>query len=151
MEINRNTIIKNLVKKHPETLAVFRKYNLVIAGGVRGPNEPLAFFSKAHEVDYDEILKELKEAIEKGVDENTETIELKEDKVYERFVKTAILMTLTVGVTFGAIILTYIGAKENFRSLLHPIVQVHGHAQLFGWVGLCIIGFAYYIVLGLKT
>jgi tRNA A37 threonylcarbamoyltransferase TsaD len=36
MEINRNTIIKNLVKKHPETLSVFRKYNLVVAGGVRG-------------------------------------------------------------------------------------------------------------------
>jgi len=63
MEINRNTIIKNLVKKHPETLSVFRKYNLVVAGGVRGPNEPLAFFAKAHEVDYDEIVKELKEAI----------------------------------------------------------------------------------------
>ncbi len=151
MEISRNTIIKNLVKKHPETLSVFRKYNLVVAGGVRGPNEPLAFFAKAHEVDYDEILKELKEAVEKGVDENTETIELKEDKVYERFFKTAILMTLTIGVTFGAVILTYIGAKENFRSVLHSIVQVHGHAQLFGWVGLCIIGFAFYIVPRVKN
>ena len=37
-------------------MAVFRKYNLVVAGGVRGPNEPLAFFAKAHEVDYDEIV-----------------------------------------------------------------------------------------------
>ncbi|MFQ5713666.1 MAG: DUF1858 domain-containing protein [Candidatus Scalinduaceae bacterium] len=151
MEINRNTIIKDLVKKHPETLSVFRKYNLVVAGGVRGPNEPLAFFAKAHEVDYDEILKELKEAVERGVDENVETIELKEDKVYERFVKTAILMTLTVGVTFGAVILTYIGAKGDFRSVLHPLVQAHGHAQLFGWVGLCIIGFAYYIVPRVKN
>ncbi len=153
MEINRNTIIKDLVKKHPETLSVFRKYNLVVAGGVRGPNEPLAFFSKAHEVDYDEIAKELREAIEKGVDESTETVELKEDKVYERFVKTAILMTLTVGVTFGAVILTYIAAKGSFQSAIafHPIVQAHGHAQLFGWVGLCIIGFAYYIVPRVKN
>jgi len=36
MEINRNTIIKDLVKKYPQTMAVFRKYNLVVAGGVRG-------------------------------------------------------------------------------------------------------------------
>ncbi len=130
MEINRNTIIKNLVKKHPETLAVFKKYNLVIAGGVRGPNEPLAFFAKAHEVDYDEILKELKEAVERGVVESTETIELKEDKVYARFVKTAILMTLTVGVTFGAAVLTYIGTKGSFQSAIafEIIVQVHGPA-----------------------
>jgi len=151
MEINRNTIIKNLVKKHPETLSVFRKYNLVVAGGVRGPNEPLAFFAKAHEVDYDEIVKELKEAIEKGADENTETVDLVEDKVYEKFFKAAILMALTIGVTVGAIVLTYIGKNQNFHYVLHKLVQTHGHAQLFGWVGLCIIGFAYYIVPRVKN
>ena len=151
MDINRNTIIKNLVKKHPETLSVFRKYNLVVAGGVRGPNEPLAFFAKAHEVDYDEIVKELKVAIEKGPDKNTETIELVEDKVYEKFFKTAILMALTIGVTVGAIVLTYIGKNQNFHYVLHKLVQTHGHAQLFGWVGLCIIGFAYYIVPRVKN
>lgn len=140
-----------MVKKHPETLSVFRKYNLVVAGGVRGPNEPLAFFAKAHEVDYDEIVKELKEAIEKGIDENTETVELVEDKVYEKFFKTAILMALTIGVTVGAIILTYIGKNQNFHYVLHKLVQTHGHAQLFGWVGLCIIGFAYYIVPRVKN
>ncbi len=151
MEINRNTIIKNLVKKHPETLSVFRKYNLVVAGGVRGPNEPLAFFAKAHEVDYDEILKELEAAIKKGPDKNTETAELVEDKVYEKFFKTAILMALTIGVTVGAIVLTYIGKNQNFHYVLHKLVQTHGHAQLFGWVGLCIIGFAYYIVPRVKN
>lgn len=151
MEINRNTIIKNLVRKHPETLSVFRKYNLVVAGGVRGPNEPLAFFAKAHEVDYAEIVKELEEAIEKGVDENTETVDLVEDKVYERFFKTAILMALTIGVTVGAIVLTYIGKNQDFHYVLHKLVQTHGHAQLFGWVGLCIIGFAYYIVPRVKN
>ncbi len=151
MDINRNTIIKNLVKKHPETLSVFRKYNLVVAGGVRGPNEPLAFFAKAHEVDYDEIVKELKAAIEKGPDKNTETIELVEDNVYEKFFKTAILMALTIGVTVGAIVLTYIGKNQNFHYVLHKLVQTHGHAQLFGWVGLCIIGFAYYIVPRVKN
>ncbi len=145
MEINRNTIIKNLVKKHPQTMAVFRKYNLVVAGGVRGPNEPLAFFAKAHEVDYDEIVEELKAAIEKGVDENTEKVELVEDKVYSKFFKTAIVMALTIGVAVGAIILTYIGSKH------HSLVQTHGHAQMFGWIGLCIIGFAYYIVPRVKN
>ena len=93
----------------------------------------------------------MKAAIEKGPDKNTETIELVEDKVYEKFFKTAILMALTIGVTVGAIVLTYIGKTQDFHYVLHKLVQTHGHAQLFGWVGLCIIGFAYYIVPRVKN
>ncbi|MCF6154797.1 MAG: DUF1858 domain-containing protein [Candidatus Brocadia sp.] len=151
MEINRNTIIKDLIESHPETLAVFKKYNLVIAGGVRGPNEPIAFFAKAHEVDYDTLVKELNEAIEKGGGEHIEIPKLEEDKIYEKFVKTAIVLTLTVGVTFGAIILSYIAIKLNFNSIYYTLIQAHGHAQLFGWVGLCVMGFALYIVPRVKN
>jgi hypothetical protein len=102
-------------------------------------------------VDYDEIVEKLKVAIEKGIDENAEEIELVEDKVYSKFFKTALLMALTIGVAVGAIILTYIGSKHSFHSAVHSLVQTHGHAQLFGWVGLCIIGFAYYIVPRVKN
>lgn len=151
MEINRNTIIKDLIESHPETLAVFKKYNLVIAGGVRGPNEPIAFFAKAHEVDYDTLIKELNEAVEKGGGEHIEIPRLEEDKIYERFVKTAIILTLTVGVTFGAIILSYIAIRLNFNSIYYSLIQAHGHAQLFGWVGLCIMGFALYIIPRVKN
>ncbi len=151
MEINRNTIIKNLIESHPETLAVFKKYNLVIAGGVRGPNEPIAFFAKAHEVDYDTLVKELNEAIEKGGGEHIEIPKLEEDKIYEKFVKSAIILTLTVGVTFGAIVLSYIAIKLDFNSIYYALIQAHGHAQIFGWVGLCIMGFALYIIPRVKN
>ncbi len=151
MEINRNTIIKDLIESHPETLAVFKKYNLVIAGGVRGPNEPIAFFAKAHEVNYDILVQELNEAIAKGGGEAVEIPTLEEDKIYEKFVKTAIILTLTVGVTFGAIILSYIAVKLNFDSIYYALIQAHGHAQLFGWVGLCIMGFALYIIPRVKN
>ncbi len=151
MKINRNTIIKDLIEFHPETLAVFKKYNLVIAGGVRGPNEPIAFFAKAHEVDYDTLVKELNEAIEKGGGEHIEIPKLEEDKIYEKFAKTAIILTLTAGVTFGAIILSYIAMKANFNSIYYALIQAHGHAQLYGWVGLFIMGFALYIVPRVKN
>jgi len=151
MEINRNTIIRDLIESHPETLAVFKKYNLVIAGGVRGPNEPIAFFAKAHEVDYDTLVKELNEAIEKGGGEHIEIPAMEEDKIYEKFVKTAIVLTLTVGVTFGAIILSYIAVKLNFNSIYYALIQAHGHAQIYGWVGLCIMGFALYIIPRVKN
>ncbi|HHT9109864.1 MAG TPA: DUF1858 domain-containing protein [Candidatus Brocadiaceae bacterium] len=151
MEINRNTIIKDLIESHPETLSVFKKYNLVIAGGVRGPNEPIAFFAKAHEVDYDTLVKELNEAIAKGGGEHVELPKLEEDKIYEKFVKTAIILTLTVGVTFGAIILSYIAIRLNFNSIYYALIQAHGHAQLYGWVGLCIMGFSLYIIPRVKN
>ncbi len=151
MEINRNTIIKDLIESHPETLAVFKKYNLVIAGGVRGPNEPIAFFAKAHEVDYGTLVKELNEAIEKGGGEHIEIPRFEEDKIYEKFVKTALILTLTVGVTFGAIILTYIAIKSDFNSIYYALIQAHGHAQIYGWVGLCIMGFALYIIPRVKN
>lgn len=151
MEINRNTIIKELIEAHPETLAVFKKYNLVIAGGVRGPNEPIAFFAKAHEVDYDILVKELNEAIEKGGGEHIEIPTLEEDKVYEKFAKTAIILTLTAGVTFGAVILSYIAFTLSFDSIYYALIQAHGHAQLYGWVGLFIVGFALYIIPRVKN
>ncbi|MBM2835256.1 MAG: hypothetical protein HW406_2417, partial [Candidatus Brocadiaceae bacterium] len=151
MEINRNTIIRDLIESHPETIAVFKKYNLVIAGGVRGPNEPIAFFAKAHEVDYDTLVKELNEAIEKGGGEHIEIPKFEEDKIYEKFVKTAIVLTLTVGVTFGAIVLSYIAIKLNFNSIYYALIQAHGHAQIYGWVGLCIMGFALYIIPRVKN
>lgn len=151
MEINRNTIIKDLIELHPETLAVFKKYNLVIAGGVRGPNEPIAFFAKAHEVDYDILVKELNEAVAKGGGEHVEIPKMEEDKSYEKFVKTAIIFTLTAGVTFGAIVLSYIAFKLNFNSIYYALIQAHGHAQIYGWVGLCIMGFSLYVIPRVKN
>ncbi|MBI2560609.1 MAG: cbb3-type cytochrome c oxidase subunit I, partial [Planctomycetes bacterium] len=145
VEITKNTIIKDLVEKYPSTVEVFRKHKLLIAGGVRGPNEPLGFFAKAHDVNYDELVKELHEAIEKGTEGAVAPV-LVVDRLYEKYVKAAIILILTAGATFGAAILTGIGIKGDFRSIPYSIIQPHGFAQLFGWLGLCIMGFGYYII-----
>src|SRR3972149_2154418 len=104
VEITKNTIIKDLVEKYPSTVEVFRKHKLLIAGGVRGPNEPLGFFAKAHDVNYDELVKELQEAIEK-CPEGAVVPVLVVDRLYEKYVKAAIILILTAGCTFGAAIL----------------------------------------------
>ncbi|MGR3310612.1 MAG: DUF1858 domain-containing protein [Candidatus Brocadiales bacterium] len=150
IEITKNTIIKDLVEKHPSTVEVFRRHKLLIAGGVRGPNEPLGFFARAHDVNYDELVKELLEAIEKGDDEGAPAPMLDVDRLYENFVKAAIIVILTVGCTFGAAMLTHIGIKGNFGSIPYSIIQPHAFAQLFGWLGLCIMGFGYYVIPRIK-
>ncbi|MDO8136332.1 MAG: DUF1858 domain-containing protein [Candidatus Brocadiales bacterium] len=151
MKIDRSTIIKDIIGKHPETFAVFKKHRLVLAGGVRGPNEPLAFFCKAHGVDFDAIVKELEEVIAEGPKEGTLLPPLVEDTIYTRYVKTALVLSLTVGCTFGAGLLSYIALKFDYSVPPVAYVQAHAHAQLFGWIGLFIMGFAYYIVPRVKN
>jgi hypothetical protein len=151
MQLDRNTVIKDIIAKHPETFEVFKRHRLVLAGGVRGPNEPLAFFCKAHDVDLETLLKELEEAIEKGPTPGMTPPPLVEDTIYYRYVKAAFIICLTAGCTFGAGILSYIALNSDYYIPPVILVQSHGHAQLFGWVGLFVMGFAYYILPRVKN
>ncbi len=152
MKIDRNTIIKDIIEEHPYTFEVFKRHRLVLAGGVRGPNEPLAFFCKAHNVDYNALVKELDEAIAQGPPEG-EVLPppFAEDTIYSIYAKTALIICLTVGCTFGAAILAYIALEKDYYVSPVALIQAHGHAQLFGWVGLFVMGFAYYIVPRVKN
>lgn len=152
MKIDRNSIIKEIIEEHPYTFEVFKRHRLVLAGGVRGPNEPLAFFCKAHNVDYDALAKELEETIAAGPPEG-EVIAppMAEDTIYAIYAKAALVTCLSVGCTFGAAVLAYIALNKDYYVSPVSLVQAHGHAQLFGWVGLFIMGFAYYIVPRIKN
>ena len=151
MQLDKNTIIKDIIARHPETFEVFKRHRLVLAGGVRGPNEPLAFFCKAHDVNLEILLKELEEAIAKGPTPGMVAPPLVEDIIYYRYVKAALVMVLTAGCTFGAGILSYIALKFDYYVPPVILIQSHGHAQLFGWVGLFVMGFAYYILPRVKN
>lgn len=55
----------------------------------------------------------------------------------------AIGVILTVGALWGVIILLRIALNGSFTSVGLHEVNAHGHAQIFGWVGLFVMGFAY--------
>ena len=63
--------------------------------------------------------------------------------VYRPFFISAILTTLTLGASWGAALLWKLGASASFTSISIQHINAHGEAQLFGWVGLFIMGFAY--------
>jgi hypothetical protein len=66
-----------------------------------------------------------------------------EDAIYRPFFCAGILVALTLGAGWGAYLLLRIGLSGSFRVAgLHEI-NAHGHAQVFGWVGLFVTGFAY--------
>ncbi|MCK5553966.1 MAG: hypothetical protein KAJ09_12525, partial [Deltaproteobacteria bacterium] len=105
-KIHRNMTVKEVLETYPATAAIFHKYHLLIVGKSCGPNEPLGFFTKAHGVEYEGFVKELEEAIEKG-GEQGESMEIDpsmvNDTIYQKFVKTAICVSLTTGCLYGAV------------------------------------------------
>lgn len=67
------------------------------------------------------------------------------DKIYRPFFLAGIGTVLTLGCVWGAINLFTIGVKGSFNSVDYSWVLAHGHAMVFGFVGLFIIGFAYQV------
>jgi hypothetical protein len=62
---------------------------------------------------------------------------------YRPFFMAGIAVVLTVGAAWGAWLLWQIGARGSFTGASLYQVNAHGHAQVFGWVGLFVMGFGY--------
>jgi len=151
--IDRNMTVKEVLDRYPETAKVFQKYNLLIVGKSCGPHEPMAFFTKAHGVAYESFARELEAAISEKP-EGIEAIEIDPsligDTIYQKFVKTAIIVSVTTGCLYGAVKLFEAGMGGSFDILSKRAIQMHGSSQLVGWVGLYIMGFFYFILPRLK-
>jgi uncharacterized protein involved in response to NO len=151
--IDRNMTVKEVLDRYPETAKVFHKYNLLIVGKSCGPHEPMAFFAKAHGVDYQQFAQELEAAISERPGK-IEAIEIDSsligDTIYQKFVKTALILSVTTGCLYGTIKLFQAGMGGSFDILSRRAIQMHGASQLVGWAGLYIMGFFYFILPRLK-
>ena len=63
--------------------------------------------------------------------------------MHPRFFLTGIVVTLTAGATWGAIMLFRIAANRSFTSVPIFDINAHAQAQIYGWVGMFVMGFAY--------
>jgi hypothetical protein len=153
-----STLIPELLAVRPSTRRVLDKYGLHGCGGPQGPVESLAFFARAHDVPLDRLLAELRAADElsarlpPNTARPTRPVSVTQipldaphaaDAIYRPFFKAGIATVLTLGAVWGAYLLLRIGLGGSFAAAgLHEI-NAHGHAQIFGWVGLFVMGFAY--------
>lgn len=62
--------------------------------------------------------------------------------LYPRFFLAGIAVTLTAGATWGAWLLVRIARARDFAAPSIFEVNAHGQAQIYGWMGLFILGFA---------
>jgi hypothetical protein len=65
------------------------------------------------------------------------------DTIFRPFFKAGIALVLTLGAAWGAALLLRIALLGSFTAVGLQEVNAHGHAQIFGWVGLFVMGFAY--------
>jgi hypothetical protein len=142
VHINEQILIPDLLRAAPETRSVLDRYGLRGCGGPWGPVETLEFFSKAHDVPPSQLLRELEEAIGSTHPMQAPTSDAA-DQIYRPFFKTGIVVALSLGAAWGAYLLLRIGLTGSFGAVGLHEVNAHGHAQIFGWVGLFVMGFAY--------
>jgi hypothetical protein len=140
--------IPDLLRAAPEARPVLDRYGLRGCGGPLGPAESLGFFARAHDVPVERLLREVREVLSRGPEPAAAADTPGEsspgaDAIYRPFFKAGIAVVLTFGAAWGAFLLLRIAWTGRFTAAGLHEVNAHGHAQIFGWVGLFVMGFAY--------
>ena len=140
-------MIPDLLRSTPRVRPVLDRYGLRGCGGPMGPVESLEFFAKAHDVALSQLLLEIRAALAQPeavtVGPASSNQDALADGIYRPFFKAGIVTVLTAGAVWGAYLLLRIGFAGSFTAAGLHDVNAHGHAQIFGWVGLFVMGFAY--------
>jgi hypothetical protein len=146
--VNESIQIPDLLRLAPGIRPVLDRYGLRGCGGEWGPAESLGFFARAHDVPVERLLREVQERLAGRLDPSTDKDNRGEstqlaDAIYRPFFKAGIAVVLTLGAAWGAYLLLRIAVTGRFSAAGLHEVNAHGHAQIFGWVGLFVMGFAY--------
>src|SRR5262245_10392370 len=145
--LDDKVLIPDLLRTAPQVRPVLDHYGLRGCGGPLGPVESLGFFAKAHDVPLDRLLGELRDSLEHPEAASRQDAgnpgDRLGDTIYRPFFKAGIVVVLTLGAAWGAYLLLRIAWAGSFAAAGLHEVNAHGHAQIFGWVGLFVMGFAY--------
>jgi hypothetical protein len=142
--IDGNMMIPDLLRACPAARPVLDRYGLRGCGGPAGPVESLAFFAKAHDVSIQQLLDEVRGSLRSpGAPPAAGAAPGAADTIYRPFFKAGIAVVLTLGAAWGAYLLIRIALRGSFTAVGLHEVNAHGQAQIFGWVGLFVMGFAY--------
>ena len=145
--VDETVQIPDLLRVAPNVRPVLDRYGLRGCGGPWGPAESLGFFARAHDVPVELLLHEVRERLA-GRTDGSRDPDLREessrlaDVIYRPFFKAGIAVVLTLGSVWGSYLLLRIGLTGRFAAAGLHEVNAHGHAQIFGWVGLFVMGFA---------
>lgn len=145
---DKKTMIPDLLRVMPQARSILNRYGLHGCGGPSGPVESLGFFARAHDVPIERMLAEIRAVGEASLTDGSLPVldnpkAEPVDTIYRPFFKSGILVVLSLGAVWGAWLLLKIALTGEFAAAGLHDVNAHGHAQIFGWVGLFVMGFAY--------
>ena len=143
--ISQENTVKEVVEKYPVTRRIFETYGIMCGSNVL-PDKPLSFFARMHNINPSQLIDDLQKLINGKVDSSSEVTITKPETehVYEIFVKTAIIIVLSTGCLYGASLLAYSAFRNSLSSVTWILTETHGDTQVYGWVGLFIMGISYF-------
>ncbi len=143
--IRQESTVREIVEKYPVTRRIFETYGIMCGGNIL-PEKPLSFFAKMHNISPTKLVNDLQELIDGKVISNEEVAITKpqSEHIYEIFIKTAIVIVLSTGCLYGAALLAYMAFNGSLDSVSWILTETHGDTQVYGWVGLFIIGISYF-------
>ena len=143
--IRQENTVKEVIENFPITRRIFETYGIMCGGNIL-PDKPLSFFAKMHNISAAKLIDDLQKLIDGEVDSNSDVVITKPqtEHVYEMFVKTAILIVLSTGCLYGASLLAYMAFQNSMTSVSWILIETHGDTQVYGWVGLFIMGISYF-------
>jgi uncharacterized protein involved in response to NO len=153
--IQPSMLVSEISRQYPQCRPVFEKYGIAGCGGADGPPEPLFIFAAAHRVPLPELVNELNQAVRGEwkagrAPKGAPTEELESEQLYKKFVFAALAVALVAGFGLGLVNLLRICFAGSYSAVAGTLKQFHGHAQIFGWAGLFIMGVAYHAIPRMK-
>jgi hypothetical protein len=103
-----------------------------------GHLEPLDHFARRRGIDLEQLLDELSQVAGVAVDRESGRAE----RIHRPFIASALAVTLSLGAGWGALLLFEIGWHGGFEAVNVGYVVAHGAAQLWGFIGLFVVGIA---------
>ncbi len=131
--------VRQVAADHPPSREVLRRYGEPEDRPTKfGHLEPLDHFARRRAIDLRRLLGELSQAAGVGVDRESVRAQL----VHRPFIASALAITLSLGSGWGALLLFEIGWYGRFEAVQAGDVVAHGAAQLWGFIGLFVVGIA---------
>jgi uncharacterized protein involved in response to NO len=145
--------VRDVLAKWPATRPVFDRAGLMGCGGTQGPAERLDFFAHVHRVPLEPLKRALHETIRAQAPGARRELAvapaapLAHEPVhrYVPFLLSAIALTLTFGATLGMINLARL-TTPWFGGMTLSSVRAHAFVQVFGFVGLFVMGIACHVL-----
>jgi hypothetical protein len=136
--------VRQVAADFPSSEEVFRRHGEADAPPARfGHLEPLAHFARRRGMSLEALLAELAAATGAPVERRKRFA----GRIHHGFIVAALVLTLTLGAGWGAILLWQISSRRTFDDMPAAAVVAHGEAQLWGFVALFIIGISLRTVL----